>query len=564
MANIFNWGSAVNITPFTNLGFKITVNDVVITNDNFSTANTYCKSSGTDKIEIELIGDYANYNFTDYGYLYYRNEDSIGYLVQSVENSGKKYTFNVTANIGVIWTRIFAETQPRTLKVNGVNTSVYAYKRTEQQSFTYNASYSLSHITSNINDTTLNGNQTYNFTLTADNGYIFNGAPVVTLSNSSTTQVTKVSNYVYTFELNVTDSSITGVTISGNAILETVSYTFNNVLENCTVSPVLSTVQKGASYTIIVTADNGYIFDIVPSLVYLDENGDFITITGVKNSDYSYSFSFTVGNNLTQNYSYYRLTASASIKTETTTKYGVLQIHKVTNEHLKQINNLRYYNGSLSQIDLSNYISSLKLLPVNVSTVETDNIYLSNINTGITAPVIENDFVSFNLGSVTLTGIYQNELDKKYSKIKLILPYLDCVSIDSNLMNETIKVVYKVNVISGDTTAFIFLVRDNTDYLINTVNGNIGVDVPYLVTINNENKIVQNYRNNQSFIDSPKVVIETQLKATNNTVYDCYKKNSISSETGFFKCSYVDIDSNKIPLNEIELIKQKLLTGVYI
>lgn len=564
MANIFNWGSALSITPFTNLGFKITVNDVVITNDNFSIANTYCNSRGTDKIEVELIGDYANYNFTDYGYLYYRNEDSIGYLSKSVENSGKKYTFNVTADIGVLWIRVFIETQPRTLKVNGVNTTFYAYQRTEQQSFTYNANYSLSHCTSNINDVTLNGNQSYNFTLTADNGYIFNGAPVVTLSNSSTLQVTKVSDYVYTFELNVTDSSITGVIISGDAILETVSYTFNNVLENCTVSPVLSTVQKGASYTITVTTDNGYIFDIVPSLVYLDENGDFITITGVKNSDYSYSFSFTVGNNLTSNYSYYRLTASASVETKTTTKYGVLQIHKVTNEHLKQINNLRYYNGSLSQIDLTQYISSLKLLPVNVSTVETDNIYLSNIDTGITAPVIENDFVSFNLGRVTLTGVYQNELDKKYSKIKLILPYLDCITIDSNLMNETIKVVYKVNVISGDTTAFIFLVKNNTDYLIDTINGNIGVDVPYLVTINNENKIVQNYRNNQSFIDSPKVVIETQLKATNNTVYDCYKKNSISSETGFFKCSYVDIDSNKIPLNEIELIKQKLLTGVYI
>lgn len=564
MANIFNWGSALSITPFTNLGFKITVNDVVITNDNFSIANTYCNSRGTDKIEVELIGDYANYNFTDYGYLYYRNEDSIGYLSKSVENSGKKYTFNVTADIGVLWIRVFIETQPRTLKVNGVNTTFYAYQRTEQQSFTYNANYSLSHCTSNINDVTLNGNQSYNFTLTADNGYIFNGAPVVTLSNSSTLQVTKVSDYVYTFELNVTDSSITGVIISGDAILETVSYTFNNVLENCTVSPVLSTVQKGSSYTITVTADNGYIFDIVPSLVYLDENGDFITITGVKNSDYSYSFSFTVGNNLTSNYSYYRLTASASVETKTTTKYGVLQIHKVTNEHLKQINNLRYYNGSLSQIDLTQYISSLKLLPVNVSTVETDNIYLSNIDTGITAPVIENDFISFNLGRVTLTGVYQNELDKKYSKIKLILPYLDCITIDSNLMNETIKVVYKVNVISGDTTAFIFLVKNNTDYLIDTINGNIGVDVPYLVTINNENKIVQNYRNNQSFIDSPKVVIETQLKATNNTVYDCYKKNSISSETGFFKCSYVDIDSNKIPLNEIELIKQKLLTGVYI
>lgn len=258
------------------------------------------------------------------------------------------------------------------------------------------------------------------------------------------------------------------------------------------------------------------------------------------------------------------MTASASVETETTTKYGAIQIHKISNDNLKAFNNLRYYNGSLSQVDLSNYISSLKLLPLDITTNKSDNIFVSNVDTGITAPVIENDFVTFNLGSVTLTGVYQNELDKKYSKIKLILPYLDCITIDSNLMNETIKVIYKVNVISGDTTAFIFLVRNNTDYLIDTVNGNIGVDVPYLVTINNENKIVQNYRNNQSFIDSPKVVIETQLKATNNTVYDCYKKNSISSETGFFKCSYVDIDSNKIPLNEIELIKQKLLTGVYI
>lgn len=546
------------------LGFNLIINDILITNDNFSNANSFLNSNSQNVIKLSIFN---NYVFTDYGFIYTKDSETLGRIYQSTENSGKTYTFVIPYRADVnenIRPTVFTGTQPRNLNVNGVSQSVYCYKKTEQQSFTYSANYSLSHCTSNINDVTLNGEQTYNFTLTADDGYIFESAPTFILSDNTSLPVTKVSDSVYSCTVNVTDSTITGITITGSAIVETITYSFNTVLSHCTITPVITTVQKDSQYTVTVNADNGYIFDIVPALVYLDENGDFITITGVKNSDYSYSFSFTVGNNLTPNYSYYRLTASASVETETTTKYGAIQIHKITNDNLKAFNNLRYYNGSLSQIDLSNYISSLKLLPLDITTNKSDNIFVSNVDTGINAPVIENDFVSFNLGNVTLTGIYHNELDKKYSKIKLILPYLDCITIDSNLMNETIKVIYKVNVISGDTTAFIFLVKNNTDYLIDTINGNIGVDVPYLVTINNENKIVQNYRNNQSFIDSPKVVIETQLKATNNTVYDCYKKNSISSETGFFKCSYVDINSNKIPLNEIELIKQKLLTGVYI
>lgn len=546
------------------LGFNLIINDILITNDNFSNANSFLNSNSQNVIKLSIFN---NYVFTDYGFIYTKDSETLGRIYQSTENSGKTYTFVIPYRADVnenIRPTVFTGTQPRNLNVNGVSQSVYCYKKTEQQSFTYSANYSLSHCTSNINDVTLNGEQTYNFTLTADDGYIFESAPTFILSDNTSLPVTKVSDSVYSCTVNVTDSTITGITITGSAIVETITYSFNTVLSHCTITPVITTVQKDSQYTVTVNADNGYIFDIVPALVYLDENGDFITITGVKNSDYSYSFSFTVGNNLTPNYSYYRLTASASVETETTTKYGAIQIHKITNDNLKVFNNLRYYNGSLSQIDLSNYISSLKLLPLDITTNKSDNIFVSNVDTGINAPVIENDFVSFNLGNVTLTGIYHNELDKKYSKIKLILPYLDCITIDSNLMNETIKVIYKVNVISGDTTAFIFLVKNNTDYLIDTINGNIGVDVPYLVTINNENKIVQNYRNNQSFIDSPKVVIETQLKATNNTVYDCYKKNSISSETGFFKCSYVDINSNKIPLNEIELIKQKLLTGVYI
>lgn len=560
MANTFRSLSEYSINQINNKMGKVFINGTEITTANRTTINSYCNSSGNDILTVTAKTGKV---FTDYGYVAIDNGEYT-FLIQSAENSGLTYTFTIPVNNDIIKLGNWANTQPDTTTIQGVSQQVYFYKIADYVGFTFTANYSLSHCTSNINDVTLNGNQSYNFTLTADNGYIFESAPTFILSDNTSLQVTKVSDSVYNCTVNVTDSTITGITITGSAIVETISYSFNTVLSHCTITPVITTVQKDSQYTVTVNADNGYIFDVVPSLVYLDENGDFITITGVKNSDYSYSFTFTVGNNLTPNYSYYRLTASASVETETTTKYGAIQIHKISNDNLKAFNNLRYYNGSLSQIDLSNYISSLKLLPLDITTNKSDNIFVSNVDTGINAPVIENDFVTFNLGSVTLTGIYQNELDKKYSKIKLILPYLDCVSIDSNLMNETIKVVYKVNVISGDTTAFIFLVRNNTDYLINTVNGNIGVDVPYLVTINNENKIVQNYRNNQSFIDSPKVVIETQLKATNNTVYDCYKKNSISSETGFFKCSYVDIDSNKIPLNEIELIKQKLLTGVYI
>lgn len=109
---------------------------------------------------------------------------------------------------------------------------------------------------------------------------------------------------------------------------------------------------------------------------------------------------------------------------------------------------------------------------INVVTMETKGFSLNPVP----AP-------PFNLGKIEIPKYYNNFLDySPYTKIELYLPYVDFVTLDTNLvMGKTISIDYVVDYFSGKCTAFISVEETVDDVTTSNIimerDGNIGVEV---------------------------------------------------------------------------------------
>lgn len=405
-------------------------------------------------------------------------------------------------------------------------------------------------------------------TITANNSYIFdaeNTPSIYWIDNEQMEHylsVTKISDYEYkaTFTPDETDYYLDASAIAGPSRVA-----IEKKLTNCTMSPDVNSFIDSETYNIVLTADAGYIFDVAPSITYENKEGDINQLSLTKVSDYVYKYDGLTVDTTTE--LEYTITAYASIKSVTSTKYGVLQIHKIDANTLKAFNDLRYYSGSgsLSQIDLSKYISALKVIFVDATSTANDNILVADINTGIQAPKIDDDYITLDLGNVLLAGMYQNTLDKKYSEIFLNLPFVDVYKLDSAYMNETINIKYRVNLISGDNAIFISIVRDSETFLIDVINVNMSFDLPYVYPIESDIKQLNTKIKAVNFNVAPSVTIKERLKAdANNNVYQCYKIDTPANENGYFKIERLNADT--IPANASirNKIENLLKAGVYI
>lgn len=476
----------------------------------------------------------------------YTMAGSVSSAVQVTKVSDYEYTFSVTP----------AETDE--------SLNIYADAVSESVSFIK----TLSNCSVSPAGNTLTIGVPVTVTITANSGYIFDAGnkPVLYWLDIEQTRheisLTKVSDYEYTATFTPDE---TDYYLDASAIAEPSSVPLEKNLTNCSLSPDVNSFIDGQTYNIVLTADAGYIFDVSPSFRYKNSEGTLITIPLTKVSDYVYKYD-DLKINANEEDKYF-ITAYASVESVSSNKYGVLQIHKIDADTLKAFNDLRYYSGSgsLSQIDLSQYISSLKVIFADATSTANDNILVSDINTEINAPKIDDDYITLDLGNVLLSGMYHNTLDKMYSEIFLNLPFVDVYKLDSVYMNETINIKYRINLISGDGAIFISIVRDSETFLIDVINVNMSFDLPYVYPIESDIKQLNTKIKAVNFNVAPYVTIKQRLKAdTNNNVYQCYKIDTPANENGYFKIERLDSDTIPASASIRNKIENLLKAGVYI
>lgn len=123
---------------------------------------------------------------------------------------------------------------------------------------TYNVTNNLTQCTTNNNATTVDSDETYSATLTANTGYHFNAENIVVTCGEFDEQFT-ISQDKQTVTINITDV-VGDIYISATATNELPQYDITSTLNHATNSNSATTIEQGQNYSATLTCDAHYTF----------------------------------------------------------------------------------------------------------------------------------------------------------------------------------------------------------------------------------------------------------------------------------------------------------------
>ena len=397
--------------------------------------------------------------------------------------------------------------------------------------------------------------------LTANNGYYFDPVPTLEVGTNSSqvTQFNKVNNGLYNLTYTVPETEkdlYLWCTVSkGNTFYVETSYCSCNIEDGTLYT-------KTEEIKVSLTADEGYYFETEPYIYYW-ASGQLTKIYLISEETTDYKTSYNVSFICDKGTDLYL--KSTAVVIPTSDKFGIITIYNPTADELRKIGNVRYHiwRGETQIVDLGNYISSLIKVFVNLpDNLKKQNVVLGGYDTEVPSAVVLNEIVETSCGSVNIRGKYGNVMDYQNSTIEIYLPFIGFQTLEpSKVMNQTIKLVYRTNVINGDSLALIY--NDNNS-LLYSFNCNLSFEIPY--------------KTQGGYDSRSKLAIESSyLHGFNPFVRIWYNKpyNSASisanddrvaivgNETGFISCSQV-FNTIKATTQEKEEIDRMLESGIIV
>lgn len=102
-------------------------------------------------------------------------------------------------------------------------------------------------------------------------------------------------------------------------------------------------------------------------------------------------------------------------------------------------------------------ILGLSIVPCSVPHAGNRQVYVGNVGTGVSMPVVTSQYVEIDCGSLNISEFFGSYLDySPHTKIEIYLPYIGVRALDANeCMGKTIAVKYHVDILSGACCAYI-------------------------------------------------------------------------------------------------------------
>ena len=158
--------------------------------------------------------------------------------------------------------------------------------------------------------------------------------------------------------------------------------------------------------------------------------------------------------------------------------------YALTEARLRQLSGFLWSADFIDNIKLLNNspienIISCKRIPFDINGTD-ESIVLGNVDTGVHGNKIDTGH-SFTIGSASVSKKYNNFLDySPYTNIWIFLPFIGMRQLDTDkYMGRTLKVVYKVDIVTGSCCACIYASNSSGKYLlIDAYNGSCGIDIP--------------------------------------------------------------------------------------
>ena len=447
---------------------------------------------------------------------------------------------------------------------------------------THTVHYTLSNCTSS-GETTYYDNADLVITLTADTGYVFkvenlpraywhsaiqgDNAVNATLQNEGKNAVITIPSGI-SYEITNDTIEITGTaeSESGNHTHD-ILYTLSNAKHND-----VTQYNDNATINIVLTSDTDCLFsaDNKPKIhyTYIQDNPytptvsvteDFTLSSDRKKATFTLS-GYTIDGNI-------EVTGIATVQTPVETGYGIITIYKPTAENLDAISRLRFTIGTnsegLPQVgDIAQYISVLKKFYIDIPTTKSEPVKLQNyVLTDVVAPLIENDRMTIDCGSITVNGLYNNAIDLK-AETNIYLPFcngLNSISTDK-IMNKTVRLVYEVSLLNGQCVAKLY---DNANNVLATFNGDVSIDIPFMSDW--QTAINGKIGNNVQFLYGLTPFIQIKEQSAIESVYGfkTYKPTILKNEiNGYCEVENIELDGINATLQEKEEITRLLSNGI--
>lgn len=126
-----------------------------------------------------------------------------------------------------------------------------------------------------------------------------------------------------------------------------------------------------------------------------------------------------------------------------------------------------------------NAIIGLHTLYATPVTGAAQSIKAGYLDSGVSAPVVTNQYTSIDCGSVIVPEAYKNALDYDYTNVSVYLPFIGIVPLNTReVMGSKISIRYRVDVLTGTCLATISVSRQSSNAVLYTFSGNCAVQIP--------------------------------------------------------------------------------------
>lgn len=427
---------------------------------------------------------------------------------------------------------------------------------------------SLTNCTCSIeNYTVLTRGEPNDITITADEGYIFETPPKLNNSASVLDVTLNDSKTVYSGTVTLNTSynvRLTAEAVEGSAPEPEKTMHFNVEITDATTNVDNETLYGGGDEVhVTVVANEGYYFATAPSISFINYSGTTTTYTMLtddvdefkKNFYYDFTFPDKVQLNTVN------INGNAQVIPEVD-KYGIITIYNPTPAELKEIGNVRYMHTTDSSVDLGNYIANLIKVFVKIPKEKTANVVVGGYNTDVVSNVVTTDVIETDCGSVEIVGNYNNAMDYDNTTVEIYLPLIGFKQLDTEkVMNETLSLIYKTNVINGDTIACLYNAKGTLLYTFNTT---ASFEIPYRLNSVIEPKGQLEINSNYLFGFTPFITVRyNKAYNTANVIANDNREVFIKDITGYIKCSEV-FNTVKATATEKAEIESLLKEGIII
>lgn len=145
---------------------------------------------------------------------------------------------------------------------------------------------------------------------------------------------------------------------------------------------------------------------------------------------------------------------------------GAVVAHRVANTTIKALM-LKLWDDSIFNIgnmwqksiqDPMNAIVSMHAIPVSPEVAQDpNNLWIGNFDTQLNPPLVTNQYVEVDCGSITTREFWGSALDySPYTNMEIFLPFIGVKKLKTeDAMKTTIHIKYYVDVLTGDCVAFI-------------------------------------------------------------------------------------------------------------